>query len=203
LFPGSGNNTLLVNIRILVLIVFIALSAHPSESGSSISSSRQTTEEYFQEFVSPEIQYYPNIDQALKNVFSKLSPEVLQEIKHRDYPILFVPTISSGIARYAHAVEFTQEKGKNRAFRKGFYLIMLGDQLNQIADVEAIEGVILHEIAHRYLNHAQSQNPGCELEREANRLVKKWGFEAEYKKASAAFGHKESGDSPCHDHVEK
>jgi hypothetical protein len=170
-----------------------------SNAGSVLKQSHPTSQEYFEEFVSPEIVFYPNIYQALKNVFSKLPKEVLDKVTKRDHPILFIPTISTGIARYAHSIEFNLEKNKPRAFQSGFYLIMLGDELNQIGDVSAIEGVIFHEIAHRYLDHARNPNPGCELEKEANRLVKKWGFEVEYKKASAAFGHKEPGDSPCHE----
>ena len=35
------------------------------------------------------------------------------------------------------------------------------------------------------------------MEREANRLVKEWGYELEYNRASEVFGAKHKGDSPC------
>ena len=113
--------------------------------------------------------------------------------------MIFVDVLTSGIARTANAVQFTMRKDDPPTFQKGFYLIKLGDNLEDASDVEAIEGVIFHELAHRILEHLSSGKFSCDMEREANRLVKKWGFEKEYTKASGEFGHKEPGDSPCHD----
>ena len=58
-------------------------------------------------------------------------------------------------------------------------------------------------MAHRHLNHLRQKELSCEMEREANRLVKAWGFETEYKKVSATFGSKKIGDSPCQDQKNK
>ncbi len=84
-------------------------------------------------------------------------------------------------------------------FQNGFYLTTLSDELNDAPDPEAIEGILFHEMAHRYLEHLRAEEFSCEMEREANRLVKQWGFETEYQKASQTLGSKKKGDSPCQD----
>ena len=156
-------------------------------------------EQYLKEFVGNSLFYYPNIRSALFNALAKLPDDVFATVTDRRHPLIFVISINSGIARFANATEFVTEKNDPPTFTEGFYLIILGDELNNTTDVEAIEGVILHEIAHDYLQHLRVDQPSCELEREANRLVKEWGYEEIFLKAKAQFGSKSKDDSPCYD----
>jgi hypothetical protein len=76
----------------------------------------------------------------------------------------------------------------------------MGDGLNDAEDGKAIEGVVLHEIMHRYLEHLRAQGKqSCQLEKEANQKLKELGFEEEYNEAVKFFGAKKKGDSPCSD----
>jgi len=118
-------------------------------------------------------------------------------VTNRRRPIIFLHSYSSGIARYANSTEFIVEKNDPPIFQDGFFIIILGDELNVADDIQAIEGIILHEITHRYLEHLSAEELGCQMEREANRLVKQWGYEKEYLLASETFGAKKKGDSPC------
>ena len=165
---------------------------------------QELIQQYLKEFVSSDIRVdSPKIYHALQNVFAKLPDDVADKITMREFPVVFVSSISSGIAHYAHARTFLRGDDEPQSFQNGFYLIILNDELNNASSIEAVEGIILHEIAHPYLEHFLNPAPGCELEREANRLVKSWGFEGEYLKAKELFGHKTEGDSPCHDEKEE
>jgi hypothetical protein len=154
------------------------------------------------EFVSGSLKYYPNIIQAIEDALNKLPDEVYEKVTHRARPIIFVNSISSGIARFAHSTQFVMEPGDPPTFTDGFYLIILGDELDG-QNTAAIEGIILHETAHRYLDHLSRPASNCDMEREANRLIKSWGYEEEYKAASQSFGAKQKGDSPCADEMMK
>lgn len=161
-------------------------------------------EAYLDEFAASEFKNgYTNIYKALKNALTKLPEDVFKDVTSRESPVVFVNSITSGIARYAHSTEFYFHEGDPRAFQEGFYLMILGDELNNSNDIEAIEGVILHELAHDYLKHLRAPKHNCEMEREANRLVKTWGYAKEYEKASEVFGAKNAGDSPCVDYFRK
>lgn len=176
---------------------------YASESKTLLKRQKQV-EAYLDEFAAAEFKtVYPRIYQALQNALTKLPDEVFRDVTNRKSPVVFVNTISTGIARYAHSTEFYFKEGDRRAFHDGFYLMVLGDELNNTADVEAIEGVILHELAHDYLKHLRAPKHNCEMEREANRLVKNWGYAKEYEKASETFGAKVPGDSPCVEYFRK
>ncbi len=165
---------------------------------------RQQTAAYMSEFVSGSFRsYYTNIGKALENALNKLPEDVFAEVTDRRSPVIFINSVTSGIARYANGMEFHFRPDDKPALQDGFYLIVLGDQMNNFDDVSAIEGVILHEIAHDYLKHLRAPKHNCEMEREANRLVMSWGYEPEYRAASDAFGAKKTGDSPCADYFAK
>ncbi len=160
----------------------------------------QAIKQYLAEFVSGNIQHaFSSVDVALHNVLRKVPDHVFQAVTDRKRPVIFVDYYTSGIARFAGSTEFVFREGDQPAFQDGFYLIQLGDALDSVEDPIAIEGVILHEIAHRILEHLKADHFSCALEREANRLVKSWGFEQEFLKAKEYFGSKSPGDSPCHD----
>lgn len=154
-------------------------------------------ENYLHEFASEDFtSLYPKIYQALKVALTHLPQEVFVQVTDRKRPILIVPAISSGIARFARSTEFTIQEDDPPTFTEGVYLIILGDELNAAEDIQSIEGIILHEIAHRYLEHLK-EDFSCEMEREANQLVKSWGFEEVFAKARETFGSKSPADSPC------
>lgn len=167
----------------------------------SINDRKEIVKEYLEEFASGNILgYYINIRTALQSAMEKLPHDVFISITSRNRPTLFIDVYTTGIARYANALDFTMRENDPPTFQDGFYLIKLGDELEKAADPQAIEGIIFHEIAHRVLNHLHSEREdSCELEKEANRLVKQWGFQEEFSKASAIFGSKKQGDSPCAD----
>ena len=167
----------------------------------SISKNRKEhVQLYLEEFVSGRFRSsYPQIYTALTNAFEKLPEDVFFTITDRERPIIFVLAITSGIGRYANSTEFIMRESDPPTFQDGFYLVTLADELDDAPTPAAIEGVLLHEMAHRYLEHLRAGAFSCEMERETNRLVKKWGFEKEYNAASKAFGSKKKGDSPCQD----
>ena len=157
-------------------------------------------DQYLSEFVSGGLRFqYKNTSQALKNALNGLPWDVLLTVTDRQRPIIFLDYYTSGIARFASASEYTMRDIDPPAFQNGFYIIKLGEDLDAAPNTKAIEGVILHEIAHRILGHLQRGKFSCEFEREANRLVKSWGFEEEFQEAQKTFGSKEKGDSPCQD----
>ena len=142
---------------------------------------------------------FPKIYQAISDALNEIPEDVLEKATNIKHPVIFTVNITTGIARWANASEVNLTANPEHAFQNGFYLIKLADDLENVADSQAIEGVVLHELAHNYLDHLKRQKFSCEMEREANREVKKWGFEEKYLKAKEAFGSKVKGDSPCHD----
>ncbi len=63
----------------------------------------------------------------------------------------------------------------------------------------AIEGVVAHELAHRVLDHVRNGKVSCQAEREANALIKQWGFKKEFQEASRLFGHRQGDPASCQD----
>jgi len=164
-----------------------------------INDREEMAKQYLSEFASGAILFnYPKVRVALLNVLQKLPLDVYLSITERNRPILFIDYYTGGIARFAGSLEFTMREEDPPTFQDGFFIIRLGDGLTDATDPEAIEGIVLHEIAHRVMEHLKvtDQHP-CERELEANQLVKTWGFEEEYKKASDEFGSKKEGNSPC------
>ncbi|MBP9855426.1 MAG: hypothetical protein KBD53_11220 [Candidatus Omnitrophica bacterium] len=195
--------------RVFLTFVLVGLTCACSLSQSQVtaplSSQRQEqVEAYLNEFSAGEFRgYYTNIYQALTNALNKLPDDVFQDVTDRKSPVVFINTITTGIARYANSKEFRFIGDEPPAFQEGFYLMVLGDELNDSNNIPAIEGIILHELAHDYLKHLRAPKHNCEMEREANRLVKAWGYTKEYEAASKEFGAKKPGDSPCKDYFEK
>lgn len=81
---------------------------------------------------------------------------------------------------------------------------MISDELSG-GTPAAIEGIVAHELAHRVLEHIQRGHVSCTAEREANQLIKSWGFGEEYKSASAEFGQAKVGQgvAGCKEEGEK
>ena len=168
------------------------------------NSRQEAVKEYLEEFSEGSLEgVFPNIYKAIENVFRKIPAEVFDKVTNRDRPVIFTVHFTKGNGRYAQSINYTVEEDDPPTFKEGFYMIKLGDLLNNTNDVEAIEGIVYHELAHRYLEHHQLQQMTCEHEREANHLVKEWGFEKEFLKAKEKFGSKSKEDSPCFDYKDK
>jgi hypothetical protein len=183
---------------VVLLFAFISFTATGFAEENMLR--KANVQRYFDQFFPPGIaEDYPKIYKAVYEVFMKLPENVFNEITKHEYPVLFTINMTSGIGRFANSTQMSVHKKDHETLREGFYLIKLSDELEHTPDFEAIEGIVFHELGHRYLNHLRQPIFSCEMEREANRLVKKWGFEKEYKKAKEAFGSKTPSDSPCHD----
>jgi len=161
----------------------------------------EMAKQYLSEFASGNILFnYPKQRSALLNALQKLPLDIYLEVTDRRRPIIFIDYYTDGIAKYAGSMEFRMRESDPPTFENGFYIIRMGDGLNDAEDEGAIEGVVLHEIMHRTLEHLRAEDKeSCELEKEANQKLKELGFEEEYKKASEFFGAKKKGDSPCSD----
>ena len=81
--------------------------------------------------------------------------------------------------------------------QQGFTLLKLGLGLGIATAKEPIEGVVAHELAHRVLDHIRKGYVNCDAERQANRLIKQWGFNKEYLLASQVFGQKKGDPAAC------
>jgi len=165
----------------------------------------EMAKQYLSEFASGNlIHNYPKVRAALLSTLQRLPQDIFLTITERQRPILFIDYYTGGIAQYAGSLEFTMREDDPPTFENGFYIIRLGDGLNDATTPEAISGIVAHEIAHRTLEHLKNKEKhSCELEIEANQLIKEWGFEEEYAKASEEFGSKKEGDSPCQEWLKK
>ncbi len=165
----------------------------------TLNNKEEVVEEYLGEFCSRAfILYYPKIYSAIRNAMLKIPLEVFRSITDRSRPVLFTEFHSTGTGRFANTSEIIATRDDAPAFEGGLTIIKLNTDLEAVEDGRAIEGVVLHELAHRYLEHGVQKASSCEMEREANALVARWGMSGEYQKASESFGHKESdGPAPC------
>lgn len=166
-----------------------------------INDRPEIIEEYLGEFESRAFPgAFPKIDAAIRDVLSRIPYADFLKITDRRRPVLFTEVFDSGTAQFANSSEISSLPDDPPAFQDGFTLIKLSTGLNAAADPKAIEGVIAHEIAHRVLDHVKHGKRSCEAEREANNLIKQWGFGAEYEQASQTFGHKAVGQTySCED----
>jgi len=150
--------------------------------------------EYLGEFCSMAIaQGFPKIYDAIRDVLQRMPFEDFLKITDRRRPVLFTEFFDSGTAKFASSSEIISTEDDAPAFMEGVTIIKLSTGLNQASGPEAIEGVLAHELAHRVLDHVRKGRRTCQAEREANALIKQWGFGKEYEKASATFGQKVAG----------
>lgn len=184
----------------LTLLILIAFSGCAFHHNPKALITRETrAQSYLDTHVSIDLKNSPNIHQALQNVFLKLPDDVFNEVTDHKRPVIFLGSYTTTIARYARSHQFLVTPTDHKdTLNDGVYIIILADELNS-SSVEAIEGIIYHELAHRYLEHLLKSSLNCDVEREANRLVKQWGFEKEFSAASNELGAKLPGDSPCRD----
>ena len=148
---------------------------------------KELVKEYLSEF-SPLVfeTDFPNIYRALSSVLNRIPINVFVVITDRSYPVIFTEYYTKGLGRIANSEDVFLMDDDPPAFMRGFYLIKLSAELNDAKDPAAIEAVIAHEIVHMLLKHCLKE-PSAENEKEANRLIKKWGFEKEFFKAKECF----------------
>ncbi len=133
------------------------------------------------------------IGPAIREVMIRLPEEALIKVMDRRRPVLFVDVYSSGTARFASSSEVIVTEKDVPAFQQGMTLLKISDALGE-GSKDAIMGIVAHEIAHRVLDHLRKNHVSCQAEREANRLIKSWGFTKEFEAASQEFGNAKVGD---------
>lgn len=152
-------------------------------------------EKYLEEFCS--LQRFPVIYQAIKSVLEKMPREDFLKVTDRRRPAIFVEFYDTGTARFASSQEFIISKKEESCCEEGFTLVKLGLGLGKAETPGPIEGIIAHELAHRVLDHIRQGHTDCSAEREANALIKQWGFGEEFKQAGEMFGSMEGDPAAC------
>ncbi len=156
--------------------------------GWALNDRAEIVREYLSEYCSQAfIHYIPKMYEAISNCMNKIPIEVFYEITDRSRPVLFTEVHYKGMARFAATSNVISFEHDPPSFEKGFTLIKLSTELGDIGTVPAIEGVIYHELAHRFLVHG-GEHYIREHERDANRLVEAWGFKEELDAAKEIFG---------------
>jgi hypothetical protein len=152
-----------------------------------------------EEFVSSDILRQEKTRAAIETVLYRLPEEVAKDLTGRAFPVIFIQSYTTTIARFARSQAFFVEPDEPPVFTQGFYIITLADELEVKGSVDAIAGIVAHELAHKYLEHLKSPAATCEAERAANGLIKAWGFEDQLLAAQSLFGARNKSDSRCFD----
>ncbi len=179
----------------LILIVFLSLILLNSLLFAATPNRPTMIKDYLSEFCS--IDQSSLIYKAIVKVMMKMPYKDFLYITNRQRPIIFVDYYDSGTARFAGSQEFLVGPNDPPCCKEGFTLIKLGQGLGIAKTSEAIEGVVAHEIAHRVLEHIKSGKINCSAEREANQLIKSWGFTKEFDEAKKLFGSKKGDPAGC------
>lgn len=152
---------------------------------------------YLAEFCSPAFQG-TRIGEAIHDVLMKVPSRALVLVLDRRRPVLFTEVYDAGTARFASSSEVIMTPQDRPAFQQGMTILKLNMSLNDARSVDAVKGIVAHELAHRVLDHVRKGHVSCDAEREANRLIKTWGFEKALEAASQEFGHgKTGGPASC------
>jgi hypothetical protein len=154
----------------------------------------EVIEEYLSEFCSSAfLRDHPRTHEAIKSALKVLPHEVFLSVTERARPVIFTEYHKNGMGSFANSSEIITADGEPPAFMKGMTLIKLSTDLEN-GDTLAIEGIVLHELTHRVLEHSKRKPYSCKFEREANRLVKAWGKEEAFLKAKELFGAEKTGE---------
>jgi len=155
----------------------------------SVNDREEVVKEYISEFVSLGFNKGSSkIFKAIEGVLAKIPRQVFLSVTDRKHPVLFTEYYFEGMSRFANSSEVIVLKDDPPTFTEGVTIIKLSSELNLADSIQEVEGVILHELAHSYLRHGMNEGRDSELEKEANRLIKEWGFIVEFEKASKRFG---------------
>lgn len=133
-----------------------------------------------------------NIGPAIREVLMRLPADDLKTVMNRRRPVVFVEAYDAGTARFVSSSEMILTKNDVPAFQEGMTIVKISTALEN-GSPEAIQGIVAHELAHRVLDHVRLGKVSCQSEREANHLVKSWGFIKEYEAASKEYGRAREG----------
>ncbi len=132
------------------------------------------------------------IGPAIREVLMRLPVDDLRTVMNRRRPVVFVEAYDAGTARFVSSSEMILTKKDAPAFQEGMTIVKISTGLES-GSADAIKGIVAHELAHRVLDHVRSGKVSCQSEREANHLVKSWGFVKEYEAASKEYGRAKEG----------
>jgi len=157
--------------------------------GWAIGDRREVVTEYMSEFCSQAFKInYVSIHEAIKYVLTRIPQKDFLTITERSYPVVFTEYHNVGQGQYANSAGMIGMKEDPPTFTGGFYLVKLNTGMNNMGAVKEIAGVVAHELAHRVLGHSGAKEYSLDMERKANVLIIKWGFQEEFKKACQRFG---------------
>ncbi|MBF0490148.1 MAG: hypothetical protein HQL15_05945 [Candidatus Omnitrophica bacterium] len=176
-----------VKVKTFLLLSFFALSPVYAQK-TLVFTREEKVKSYMEEFVSQgfkesQAKIYTAIQQCLRLI----PEEAYKKITDRTFPVIFTEMPHFGGGRWANSSGVYVMPNDPPTFTKGIWIVKLNTQLNETQDVEEIEGIIFHELAHRVLDHVAGAFD-IDKEKQANRLVKKWGFERQFLKAKSSFG---------------
>ena len=156
--------------------------------------------EYLGEFCSQTfVRGMPKVYSAIRDVLLRIPFDALLNVTDRRRPVIFTEFYDSGTARFANSADISTEDDDAPCCTKGFTLMKLSTGLNEAGTQSAIEGIVAHELAHRVLEHFRKGGGSCKAERQANALVKQWGFEKEFGGAKKMFGSHPGDSASCQD----
>ena len=168
----------IINLRVFLTLGLLCLLACPSHGALAPRSER--VKAYEKEFVSEGIRRFPYLFNSVDEVLMRLPEEIFSKISRRENPVIFTEYFDSGKARLADSSAVKVLPEDPPTFTQGFYLIKLSSELER--HPKAAKAVIAHEIAHHVTRYAHSKE-GDELEKAANRLIRRWGFGRELQEA--------------------
>ena len=163
----------------------------------AVQDRNKAIDQYLEEFCSPDLRNIPKFDTAIKDVLRRIPKDAFLIVMDRRRPVIFTEIFDSGTARFAGSSEFIVLPQDKPCCSEGFTILKLSMGLGQAKDPAAIEGIIAHELAHRVLDHIRRGHVSCQAEREANALIKQWGFGKEFKEASKTFGQRKGDPAGC------
>jgi hypothetical protein len=179
-------------LAILALVFAAGCSLVSTRPDPAVPEERQEmVEAYLSEFCSSNFKE-GRIATAIRQVMMRLPAEALLKVLDRRRPVLFTEIYDAGTARFASTSEIIVTPYDKPAFQEGMTILKISTALEK-GPTEAIMGIVAHELAHRVLDHVRRGEVSCDAEREANRLIKSWGFTKEYEAASKEFGHEKEG----------
>lgn len=191
------RNKFFLVIFFLIISVF-SISLCFAQEAIVVSNQKDKARAYLKEFCSVSFPlYYPKTYTAIENVMASIPEDVFAALTNRRRPVLFTEYHTVGIGRFANSSEISVLPDDIPAFQEGMTLIKLSTELEGVDEPQAIEGVVAHELAHRFLEHAHKKTERCQREREANRLIQTWGFQEAFQLAKVKFGRKEGEKSGC------
>ncbi len=161
----------------------------------NVNDRKEVVKEYLSEFCAQDfIHSFPKIYSGITSALVKVPHDVFLSVTDRSRPVLFTGYYTVGTARFANTSEIRVADNDVPAMQKGFTLVKLSTDLED-GIVDAIAGVVMHELAHRYLEHAMLDKLTCAQEREANHLIQSWGADEQYQQAKKYFGRKDHSES--------